>query len=238
MLNDEEQRICDEAVEFVRVNKSNLVNRLASLDKIKTDVNPVSVFMAGSPGAGKTEFSSRLMELISNSHPSVVCINPDTLREEMPGYVGGNAHIFQKAVSRLVDEIHSAVLRNKQSFLLDGTLSRYDKAEENIKRSIRRNREVYIYYVYQDPIQAWKFTQAREKDEGRRILKDVFIEQYFSAKETVNNLKKEFGKQINVTLVIKNSEHQIIDFKPNISSIDDYLRMRYSKDELSAKLNT
>ncbi|OGG61140.1 hypothetical protein A3C87_03240 [Candidatus Kaiserbacteria bacterium RIFCSPHIGHO2_02_FULL_49_34] len=236
MLTPDEQKICDAAIEYVKTQKSQLVERYASLDVVKPDTNPVSVFMAGSPGAGKTEFSLRLLQQIKTSDINVVRIDPDELRKGMPGYGGGNAHVFQLPVTKLVHELHASLLKNKQSFLLDGTLSNYATAKQNVERSLKRGRSVYVYYVYQDPLQAWKFTQAREKQEGRRIMKETFITQYFSAKDTVNALKTEFGDRIVVHLVVKNSDHEIIMFEKNIRSIDSHLKVKYSKESLEGAI--
>lgn len=149
--------------------------------------------MAGSPGAGKTEAS---IELIEKLGTPVIRIDPDELRNECPGYSGANAYLFQPAVSILVEKIHDQALEQSQSFVLDGTLSHYDRALRNIKRPIGRGRTVQILYVYQEPRLAWEFVQAREAAEGRRIPTEQFIEQYCAARDVVNRLKAELGKAV------------------------------------------
>lgn len=123
------------------------------------DQEPVSVFMAGSPGAGKTEASKSLLSKLENVEKGrkILRIDPDELRMEFEDYSGNNSWVFQPAVSILVDKIHDFALEQRQSFILDGTLSSYGKAEENIDRSLRRNRRVQILYVYLTPEQAWEF---------------------------------------------------------------------------------
>ncbi|MGU9958140.1 MAG: zeta toxin family protein [Arenicellales bacterium WSBS_2016_MAG_OTU3] len=54
----------------------------------------------------------------------------------------------------------------------------------------KKGRTVQILYVYQEPILAWNFVQSREAVEGRRILPEHFIKQYFAARDVVNKLKK------------------------------------------------
>ncbi len=54
----------------------------------------------------------------------------------------------------------------------------------------KRGRTVQILYVYQEPILAWNFVQRREAVEGRGILPEHFIKQYFAARDVVNTLKK------------------------------------------------
>lgn len=123
--------------------------------------------MAGSPGAGKTEASIELLAIVETNGSEILRIDPDELRHKFPNYTGDNSWLFQKGVSVLVERVHDLALKQKQSFLLDGTLSNYDKAQENISRSLKRHRAVQILYVYQDPMLAWEFVQSREAVEGR-----------------------------------------------------------------------
>ncbi len=54
MINTKE---AEEAKKFIKKNKKLLIEKFANLDLYKPVVSPVTIFMAGSPGAGKTEFS-------------------------------------------------------------------------------------------------------------------------------------------------------------------------------------
>ena len=161
----------------------------------------MSVFMAGSPGAGKTEASIELLSQFDENGSKVLRIDPDELRSEFEGYTGGNSWLFQPAVSILVEKIHDLALDQRQSFLLDGTLANYEIAERNIERSLRKGRTVLILYVYQRPDLAWNFVQARERVEGRKIPIEEFVRQYFAARDVVNRLKQHFGGSIEVDLL-------------------------------------
>jgi hypothetical protein len=143
---------------------------------------------------------------------------------------------FKKGVSILVEKIHDLALKQRQSFLLDGTLSNLDKARVNIKRSLGKGRAVHVLYVYQDPCLAWEFVQAREEAEGRRILLAHFIEQYFAARENVNCLKREFGKQIDVDLVFKNVNNGHRGYEANIDVVDNYVPEKYTPADLEKLL--
>ena len=184
--------------------------------------------MAGSPGAGKTEASIELINLKGAGGAKVLRIDPDELREELPGYTGENAWLFQRAVIPIVERIHDLALDQDQSFLLDGTLSSYNVAEKNIQRSLKRSRTVQILYVYQEPQQAWKFVQAREAAEGRRIQPEDFVRQYFAAREVVNRLKVEFGKRIQVDLLMKNNDGSHQFYRAGVDQIDNHIPEKYS----------
>lgn len=231
-LSELELATQERALEFAKKNKKQIARELTSLDVYMPEINPVSVFMAGSPGAGKTEASKVLLDRYSNQGAPILRIDPDELREKFDEYDGHNAWLFQRAVSLLVERIHDLALKNWQSFILDGTLANLNIATKNIERSLKRDRFVQIYYVYQDPRLAWEFVQAREKSEGRRILVPHFIEQYFAAREVVNKLKKDFGQDIRVDLLMKNTRGGNRFYEANIDRIDNHVSEKYTPETL------
>lgn len=235
MLSTSEIKTQNDAIDFARKHKKEIAKRLTSLDKYIPEAEPVSVFMAGSPGAGKTEASVALLNRYTVKN-LILRIDQDELRSEFEGYDGDNSWLFQAASTILVEKIHDLALNQCQSFILDSTFSNYDKAAENIKRSLKRKRFVQIIYVYQDPVFAWEFVQAREKVEGRRVLRERFIEQYFDARNVVNRLKQEYGKAIEVDLLLKNLDGSDRVYKANIDAIDNHIPEKYTKIQLEAAL--
>lgn len=87
-------------------------------------------------------------------------------------------------------------------------------------------------YVYQDPRLAWKFVQARERQEGRRIQAEVFLEQYFAARQVVNRLKAELGSAINVDLLLKNLDNSHRLYKAGIDRIDNHVPEKHDRESL------
>ena len=233
-MTDQDARIEEEALAFARANKKLIAKRRTDKSLYLPEADPVSVFMAGSPGAGKTEASVELLATVDG--PAILRIDPDELRSEFPGYTGDNAWLFQAAVSVLVDKIHDMALDQEQSFLLDGTLSHYGVAKKNIVRSLGRRRMVQILYVYQEPRQAWEFVQAREAAEGRRIQEEVFIDQYFAAREVVNRLKLEFGSAIQVDLLLKNNDNTNRLYRAGIDQIDSHVPEKYNRADIERLL--
>lgn len=150
-----------QAIAFAKKNRTRIARELTDKSRFPPDTRPVSVFMSGSPGAGKTETSKAFLEEIGADN--VLRLDPDELRELIPGYTGANSYLFQRAVSFIVERTLDQAFKNKQSFLLDGTLASYHVAEKNIERSIRKGRPVLILFVYQKPELAWEFVEAREK---------------------------------------------------------------------------
>ena len=231
-LSEEEKSICDAAKTLARKEGKGIAVEITDISLFPPDAKPVSVFMAGSPGAGKTEASKALLATVEEKGTKTVRIDPDELRGRFEGYTGANSWLFQPAASILVDKIHDRVLKNEQNFLLDGTLANYDKAKSNIDRSLKKGRFVQIYYVYQEPEMAWRFVKAREELEGRRILSKHFIEQYFAARKVVNQLKIDFGKDLRVDLLLKNLDASDKMYKANVDQIDNHIPEKYTEEDL------
>jgi UDP-N-acetylglucosamine kinase len=192
--------------------------------------------MAGSPGAGKTEASIELLATVEADSSEILRIDPDDLRHEFPAYTGDNSWLFQRGVSVLVEKIHDLALKQNQSFVLDGTLSHYDKAQDNISRSLKRDRAVQILYVYQEPMLAWEFVQSREAVEGRGILPEHFIQQYFAARNVINRLKIYFGSDLKVDLLLKNTDNSHRLYKAGVDQIDNHIPEKYTPASLAKLL--
>jgi hypothetical protein len=115
--------------------------------------------------------------------------------------------------------------------MLDGTFA-IGKAVENLKRAERRNYTMQIFFVYQDPLQAWEFTKIREKTEGRYVPKDTFINSYFAARENVLKAKQFFGDELTLFMIVKDYMNGTETIHDNVSDIDQYLPKVYNREQL------
>ena len=236
-LTPEQKKIQDEALAFAQKNKKEIAKNWTDPLRFIPEDDPVSVFMAGSPGAGKTEASIELLAMVEADGSEILRIDPDELRNVFSAYSGGNSWLFQKGVSVLVEKIHDLALKQQQSFLLDGTLSHFKKAEQNIARSLKKGRVVQILYVYQEPKLAWDFVTSREIVEGRRIRPEHFIEQYFAARDVVNSLKETFGSDIKLDLLLKNTDNSHRVYKAGIDLIDNHIPEKYTPADIRKLLD-
>ena len=229
-LNKLDEELHKEASDFVskKANKKAIAKKW--VDCYLSEKYPVSVFMAGSPGAGKTEAAK---ELIKSLGGNILRIDNDELRNEFKKYNGANSYVFQEAATKLVETIHDRALKLNVSFILDSTLSSYEKAKQNISRSLDKKRIVQVIFIYQDPEKAWQFVMAREKEEGRYVPKEVFVHQFLSSREVVNKLKDVFGRRIRVDVVTKNFDGSKKIYYTNVNSIDTHVSKVY--DELDLK---
>lgn len=205
------------------------------VDENAQEDSPVSLFMAGSPGAGKTEMARLIIKEFSSQYGVIpVHIENDELRKQFEAYDGLNSPLFQRPATILVEAIHDRALKRSVSFVLDSTLSNYDKAVSNIQRSLDKNRYVQIIFVYQDPEQAWKLVLAREKVEGRRVPPEVFVSQFMESQSVVSALKKYFGSNIDIMFIEKNIESTSKRPQFNVTDIDAILRKKYNREHLEA----
>ena len=128
MLND---MVLSNALIFAKKEKKRIAKERTNPKKYQPDELPVSVFMAGSPGAGKTEYSKNVISILEkNKDHSVIRIDGDDVRSELPGYTGKNSSLFQGAISLIVEKIHDFALAQKQSFVMDGTMARFSSRVE------------------------------------------------------------------------------------------------------------
>ena len=176
-MNNKNQFTESEAAKkFVKRNKDFIIEKFADLASFPPVDNPFSIFMAGSPGAGKTELSKVLVKLFTKDKPSIkiVRIDADEIKKILPQYKGYNSDDVQGASALGVEKLFDWVLKKGQNVIVDGTFSDFEKSRNNIERCLRRDRVVGILYLYQDPLIAWSFTKKREKMEGRYPQRGVY----------------------------------------------------------------
>ncbi len=234
MNNSSDLNDSNNAKKCIKDNKKLLIEKFAKLETVPSKENPFSIFMAGSPGAGKTEFSKAFIK--SNLSISAVRIDADEIKKIIPQYNGHNSDVVQGASALGVEKIYDFVLKNNQNVIIDGTFANYNISYSNVKRSIKRNRIVAIFYIYQDPLIAWDFTKKREKLEGRYVPKEMFIKSFFTAKENVKRIKLDFKDKIEVFLIKKNCSNGIEKAWFNIKDIDNHLKIEYTIKSLRIKL--
>ena len=221
--------------EFARKNKKNIVNEYFRKYPYEVSDNPSGIFMAGLPGAGKTEFVKRLLGGIT---PLPVHIDMDEIASSIEGYKPQFAHLFKGGANIILERVLDHSINKKINFILDGTFG-HDKAISNVERSLvpKHGFKVRIYYIFQDPIIAWKNTVAREKIEQRKIDADGFIETYFRLRENIEYIFNNLQSQVPITVVMKNKDLTDGKVLVNPASIKEFTRSKLTKKELLDKIN-
>ncbi|WP_424685032.1 zeta toxin family protein [Enterococcus sp.] len=220
----------DYSLQYAKENKKVLISSIT--DGKEKEEEKTAIFMAGSPGAGKTEAAQTLTALNSN----LCVIDADKFRELFPGYVGNNSDEFQRGSALLVDAALDLVLKKGYSFILDGTFATF-KVNQNIERALKKNYNVLVYYVYQDPFIAWDFTKKREEVEGRFVPKERFINTFFQSRKNLMRVKKQFQEKVTINILVKDFQNTISDFLMDIDNVELALPISYTKERLEEELH-
>lgn len=232
-MTQQEKELEEAALAYARANKKRIARKLTDRQLYPSETHPVSVFMAGSPGAGKTEFSKQYLRLLQESSGfEILRIDPDDYRGLVPGYVGDNSWLVQGAATIITEKVLDLALEQKQSFLLDGTFADWPKSKSNISRCLGRGRDVEVLYVYQPPEQAWLFVQAREAQEGRMVPFTRFVDIFFRAHEAVKAALQEFGENIRVQVLVKPIDNGRHVLHSDVSDLDKVLRISMTREEI------
>ena len=237
-MNYEICRNEEEAVAWVKRNKRFIKDRFANVKDYPPDNYPSTIFMAGAPGVGKTEFSKLFIEKFyeSEKEKKIVRLDTDEIREIIPGYSGFNASVFQNAASLGMEYLIDSVYEEKQNALIDTTFGLRHKAISNVERALKRNRKVAIFYLYQDPQMSWGFVKNRILQDLRYVPRDLFIENFFLARENANEIKEIFKEKVVLTIFVLNKNHNIIFHKFDIDNINNYVKIPYTKGWLENNL--
>ncbi|WP_434638190.1 zeta toxin family protein [Sulfurimonas sp. NW7] len=178
-ITDED--ISQNAFEQIKKMKRFLPRKIFEYEKKSKEL----IFMAGSPGAGKSEFATRLKESLK-----IDVINTDDVRKLCDGYSGKNAHLFQKASSKGVSILVDYAFKHNISFILDGNFSDYKIQKSNIDRAKKKGYDIKIFFCYRSLKFAKQYTVHREEREGRVVPDTIFESKSIGSAETV---KQFFG---------------------------------------------
>lgn len=215
---------------WARKNKKKFANAMILQSGAKSHAKPAAFFMAGLPGAGKTEFTENLVDSLGLP---VVRIDMDQIATQIDGYKPEQAHAFREAATDIMNAVFDRVKHQKVDFIMDGTF-RSDKAIRNVQHVLDKGYTVKVFYLHQEPDKAWEFTRAREKIEKRAINSTGFIESYYEIRENIIRLSGLGLVNVTLDIVIKNKNNKVGEWYTNVtaSQIDDLIGVSYNKEEL------
>lgn len=215
---------------WVKNNKKDFIVHMIREAGVSPDSEPGAFFMAGLPGAGKTEISKGIIE---DFKVPMLRIDMDEIAEKIPGYLPENADKFRRPATLLLSEVFSYAIHHNINILMDGTFGS-SKAGENIERCLKHRYSVKIIYVFQKPELAWKFTLAREKVEHRAIKFEGFVDSYYKTISNIKMIGEKYGDKVVIDIAVKDENNQVGEWERNVhfSEIDKLLGVEYNKDKL------
>jgi len=193
----------DEAKQWVKHkdNQNKVVQEFFKANKPTR--GKIALFMAGIPGAGKTEFTQNAIQ----ESPELISIEHDQLVEYIDGYKPEAYYNFRKAGSVLVTRILEECLQHGYALVFDGTLS-HENGIKNINKCLRNGYKVIVIYIVQDTTMAWELTRARELVKKRAIEKIGFIETCKKINANLLNIFKKYGANVDFSFWIINKRGQ------------------------------
>ena len=204
-----------------------------TIDKFFREQFKMAVFMAGIPGAGKTELVRRLTP---DPFGGFTIIEHDELVKLLPNYKPELAYNYRPAGSALISAILKRVWSQGQSFIIDTTLSS-STGKNNIKKTLARGYNVTVIHVHQSPDQAWHLTQKREIVTKRGISRDGFVA---TCQKINGNLLAVFENHQDNPLFrfayvdkasgSKNQPSKITTYKPPDPKTADFIKKQLSQE--------
>jgi len=215
-------------------NKREFANKMITDAGVIQHPEPAAFFMAGLPGAGKTEFTKNL---IDDLKLRAVRIDMDEIAAHIVKYDPMKADAFREAATELLNAVLDKTLQRKVDFIMDGTF-RTSHSLHNIERALKKGYVVKVFYISQEPEIAWDFTQDREKVERRSIGKEGFISGYADILFNIRALDSPDFSNVTLDIVVKDSANKVGSWHTNVSikDIDGLVNTGYTKEELERKL--
>lgn len=214
------------------ISKKEFVEGFIQKSGARSIDNPSAIFMAGLPGAGKTEFSKNLVGIIGGA--KAVRIDMDEIASQIKDYTSEKADKYREPATRLLNGVLDRVIHDRIEFVLDGTFGS-NNAIKNIERAVKHGYSIKVVYIVQDPKLAWEFTKAREKVEHRSITQVGFIKVYFNIVKNINEMVPLLKNNDKITLdIVWKNENNLIDlWLPNVrEGIDKLVRTSYNNKTL------
>lgn len=134
---------------------------------------------AGEVHEAVSSFIDKLyQERIENTSPDGVVV-----------FMAGGGGAGKSSAGQLLADVFETA-----DIVYDGTLSTYNKAERRIQTALDAGQDVYISYIYREPVDALRNgVLSRAMKTGRTVPLDGLVKGHAGSSETVNRLQKKFG---------------------------------------------
>jgi hypothetical protein len=134
---------------------------------------------AGEVHEAVSKFIDKLyQERIENTSPDGVVV-----------FMAGGGGAGKSSAGQLLADVFETA-----DIVYDGTLSTYSKAERRIQTALDAGQDVYISYIYREPVDALRNgVLSRAMVTGRTVPLDGLVKGHAGSSEVVNRLQEKFG---------------------------------------------
>ena len=113
----------------------------------------------------------------------------DTSPDGVVVFMAGGGGAGKSSAGKLLSDVFETA-----DIVYDGTLSTYNKAKQRIQLALDAGQDVYISYIYRDPVDALRNgVLSRAMKTGRTVPLDGLVKGHAGSSETVNKLQETFG---------------------------------------------
>ncbi|MCS7317086.1 MAG: zeta toxin family protein [Candidatus Dojkabacteria bacterium] len=151
-----------------------------------------AIFMAGTPGSGKTYISKKLF-----SNTGLKSINIDDLVELRIRKTGKQPDYATEVEKELYPKLRSRFsyyIENGMGLLIDVTGGNFTSVKNKIDKLKNAGYEIAMIYVESPKEEAWKRVLKRKEKTGRFVEKEFFDKTYENIKKNIPIYKSIFGK--------------------------------------------
>lgn len=200
------------------------------IDKYKIDKSLSTIFLAWAPWAWKTEFLETVLK-----YENFMVIDIDKYRDFFEWYNWKNADLYQDSSSRVATKIFDYCIKNDLKVIFDWTLTS-EMWIKNIKKSLDKNRKIWVILIYQDPVISYSYTIVRQENNERKVSMDAFLRIYYNSIKYCFQVVEEHK---NIQFIIwsknKNRKRKQMIFH-NKDRFDKYFNVEYNSENLKEKL--
>ena len=113
---------------------------------------------------------------------------------------------FLEVASRGFNELFNYSLKQGFSIILDSNFASKAQATQNIERLLKREYNVEIYYLYNEPKVCFEYATRREVVTHRKVPKDVFVKSNINSYNTVLHIKSIFKSAVDLHFIDKKED--------------------------------
>ncbi|WED42866.1 zeta toxin family protein [Legionella cardiaca] len=151
---------------------------------------PIVIFTAGLPGAGKSTYLQKKLPWVNSK--TFAAIDADEIRAKLPEYKGWNVESTMPEVKDIVDDILNRIGKPcEYNLVYDSPMIHADFYEQLIAKLKAMHYQTYIVYVKTPLNVAIARAKNRYLETGRYVSKSYLAEAEKNGQQTFNTIKKK-----------------------------------------------